>query len=30
MKVIVCPVPSAEGALADAVRERLEKAARTE
>jgi len=30
MKVIVCPVPTAEGALADAVRERLEKAARTE
>lgn len=30
VKVIVCPVPSADGPLGDAVRERLEKAARTE
>ena len=30
VKVIVCPVPTVEGALGDAVRERLEKAARTE
>ena len=29
VKVIVCPVPTAEGPLGDAVRERLEKAART-
>lgn len=30
VKVIVCPVPTVEGPLGDAVRERLEKAARTE
>lgn len=29
VKVIVCPVPTAEGPLADALRERLEKSART-
>jgi L-threonylcarbamoyladenylate synthase len=29
VKVIVCPVPSVEGPLGDAVRERLEKAARS-
>jgi len=30
VKVIVCPVPAVDGPLGDAVRERLEKAARTE
>lgn len=30
VKVIVCPVPTADGPLGDAVRERLEKATRTE
>jgi L-threonylcarbamoyladenylate synthase len=30
VKVIVCPVPRADGPLGDAVRERLEKSARTE
>ena len=30
VKVIVCPVPTAEGPLGDAIRERLEKATRTE
>jgi L-threonylcarbamoyladenylate synthase len=30
VKVIVCPIPTADGPLGDAVRERLEKAARTE
>jgi len=30
VKVIVCPVPQVEGPLGDAVRERLEKAARTD
>jgi L-threonylcarbamoyladenylate synthase len=30
VKVIVCPVPTVEGPLGDAVRERLEKAARAE
>ncbi|HEX3570551.1 MAG TPA: L-threonylcarbamoyladenylate synthase [Acidobacteriaceae bacterium] len=30
VKVIVCPVPTADGPLGDAIRERLEKAARTE
>ena len=30
VKVIVCPMPTAEGPLGDAIRERLEKATRTE
>jgi L-threonylcarbamoyladenylate synthase len=30
MKVIVCPIPTVGGGLGEALRERLEKAARTE